>query len=112
MTITVNRTWQRAIQRAIREGLKATRCIDGTYRVRSVSHPGTHHIVTMDNAGRIDHCTDCLGWENGGRQRPCKHAGAVALAGANVTLEADPWNVPETDIQSNTTRSQLFREVA
>lgn len=111
MTITVNRTWQRAIQRAMREGLKATRCVDGTYRVRSVSHPGTHHIVTMDDAGRIDHCTDCLGWENGGRQRPCKHAGAVALAiiylaGAHVALEAD------TCIESHTSRSQLYQAVA
>ena len=111
MTITVNRTWQRAIERAMREGLKATKCVDGTYRVRSVSRPGAHHIVTMDSAGRIDHCTDSLGWENGGRQRPCKHAGAVALAiiylaGAHVNLEAD------TCIESRTTRAQLYQAVA
>lgn len=111
MTITLNQTWQRAIERAMREGLKATRCVDGTYRVRSVSHPGSQHIVTMNDAGHIDHCSDCLGWENGGRQRPCKHAGAVALAiiylqGAHVNLEA------ETDIESRTTRSQPYQAVA
>ena len=82
MTITVPQNWQRAMARARREGLKATKRTDGTYRVRSVSRPGAFHIVSLDERGRIVHCSDCLGWANGERQRPCKHAGAVAVARA------------------------------
>src|SRR5689334_10885756 len=89
MTITPNPAWTRAMQRALASGYRPTRRVDGSYRVPSKSCPGTVHIVSVDEAGHITHC-DCKGWEQGGRQRPCWHAGAVALArlfllGAHIT---------------------------
>jgi SWIM zinc finger len=106
MTITPTPTWTRAMARATRESVKPTRRVDGTYRVPSVSHPGTFHTVLLDDAGKIIHC-DCLGFEHGGRQRPCKHAGAVALAisflgGHSIAIEREMDTAP-------TTRHQIFR---
>jgi hypothetical protein len=82
MTITISGNWKRAIERAMRDGLKPTKRTDGTCRVRSTSRPGIVHTVSLDGSGHIVDCSDCPGWEQGGRQRPCKHAGAVALARA------------------------------
>ena len=82
MTITVSGNWKRALERALRQGLKATKRVDGTYRVPSVSEPGKFHILTLDPAGHIAGCSECLGWERYGRGNPCKHAGAVAIARA------------------------------
>ncbi len=99
-TVTPTSAWCRAMQRAIRENVKPTKQTDGTYRVRSISRPGVNHIVTVDQAGRIVDCSDCKGWANGGRQRPCKHAGATALAivylsGASIIpTRSDPLPVP------------------
>jgi hypothetical protein len=67
------------MERAMREGLKATKRVDGSFRVPSVSEPGKVHIVTLDEAGHIVDCSDCKGWERYGRSNPCKHAGAVAI---------------------------------
>lgn len=112
MTFTPTTSWQRAMKRAIREGLKATRRVDGTYRVASISAPTTSHTVLVDDAGRIIHCSDCKGWENGGRLRPCKHAGAVAVAltflgGHSIAIErTDP------PMESYSTKRQLFRSEA
>lgn len=123
MTITVTRNWQRAIERALREGLKATKTAGtvGPYRVRSVSHPGTLHTVTLDTAGHIVSCSDCPGWNRYGRRNPCKHAGAVALARAfECGAHLVPASVPGPDdpgyrvhvaayvIDCPTTRGQLF----
>lgn len=111
MTITPTSPWCRAMQRAIREGVKPTRQTDGTFRVRSVSRPGKCHIVSVDGAGHIVECSDCPGWKSGGRQRPCKHAGSVALAivflkGANITpARTEPMPVPSPSCS----RGQLFR---
>jgi SWIM zinc finger len=109
MTITPTPTWTRSMERAMREEVKPTRCVDGTYRVPSVSHPGTFHTVLLDDAGHIIHC-DCLGFAHGGRQRPCKHAGAVALAisflgGHSFVIEREMDTVA-------TTKRQLFRAEA
>lgn len=112
MTITPTVNWTKAMQRAIDEGLKPTRCVDGTYRVRSVSKPGAYHTVVLDDAGHIIHCTDCKGWEHGGRLHPCKHAAAVALAvsylmGASII----PQRREPGPVEGQSGRS-LFREVA
>lgn len=111
MTITPDRHWTRAMHRAINEGLKPTRQVDGSYRVRSTSHPGMFHVVTLDEAGHITHCGDCLGWERGGRQHPCKHAAAVALA-VSYLLGAHIAPRRETDrvVYSDHSRRQIFRE--
>lgn len=54
------------------QGLKPTKTVDGTYRVRSVSKPGTFHTVVLDDAGRILRCSQCKGWEQGkGPGRQC-----------------------------------------
>jgi hypothetical protein len=108
MTITPTPTWIRAMERAQRESVKPTRLLDGTYRVPSVSTPGTFHTVIVDGAGHITHCSNCKGWEHGQRTHPCKHAGAVALAisflaGHSIAVER------EMDTAA-TTRAQLFRE--
>jgi len=111
-TVTVTPTWQAAMQRALRDHLKATRQVDGTYRVPSVSQPGKWHIVSLDKAGHIIDCSDCKGWENGGRERPCKHAGAVALGRAYETgahLVIARRRVENLPVQTRTTRSQLYR---
>jgi len=115
MTITPTAPWQRAMQRAIREHVKPTRQTDGTFRVPSVSTPGTNHIVTVNEFGHIIDCSDCQGWQHGGRQRPCKHVAAVALAivflsGAHIvpsTSEPMPASVPSP----TRSRSQIFRTV-
>lgn len=110
-TVTPNAAWTRAMQRAVDQRLKPTRQTDGTYRVRSTSRPGVNHIVTVDPTGRIVDCSDCKGWANGGRQRPCKHAGATALAivylsGASIIpTRDDPMPVPSPSVS----RGQLFR---
>lgn len=113
-TVTVTPTWQRSMERALREGLKATKTVAGTYRVRSISHPGTLHTVTLDTAGRIVDCSDCKGWIHGGRANPCKHAGAVALArayecGAHL-IPVPPVNVAAHVIDAPTRRGQLWPE--
>lgn len=114
MTITVTGPWRRAMERALRDGLKPTKRADGTYRVRSTSRPDCVHIVTLDQHGHIASCSDCPGWENGGRERPCKHAGSVALArayelGAHLRIDRDDAGV----VVARTTRSQIYRaEVA
>jgi hypothetical protein len=66
--------------------------------------------VLLDDSGHIVHCTQCKGWEKGGRSNPCKHAGAVALAriflrGASITVSEQPTDRPIRG------RSQLYREV-
>jgi len=112
MTVTVTPTsaWCRAMERAIRENVKPTRQTDGSFRVPSVSTPGTFHIVTVDQAGHIIDCSACPGWANGGR-RPCKHAASVALAimflaGAHSTpARSEPAPVPSP----SRSRGQLFR---
>jgi hypothetical protein len=115
MTITPTSPWERAIRRALRERLKATLRADGTFRVASVSKPGTFHTVRLDECGRIIHCSECKGWENGGRERPCKHAGAVALAIAalkGATLQSPavtPADLGVADFRPG--KSNLFRTV-
>lgn len=106
-TVTITPTWRRAMERAMREGLKATRCVDGTYRVPSASRRGTTHTVILDDAGRIIHCTGCKGWEQGGRERPCKHAGSVAIARAFE--RGDHLITPAPSIESRFRRGQMFR---
>ena len=111
MTITVSGNWKRAMERSLREGLKATKRVDGTYRVPSVSEPGKQHIVTLDAAGHIIGCSDCLGWERYGRRSPCKHAGSVAIArayllGAHLVVKSP---IVET---SSRGKSQLFPQEA
>jgi hypothetical protein len=64
--------WQRAFQRARTNHLKAVKVNETLFAVRSVSHPGTMHLVTLE-AGKIAAC-DCPGWR--GRRHPCQHAGA------------------------------------
>lgn len=115
MTITVTPGWQRAMERAQREGLKATLTVDGTFRVRSVSKPGTFHTVSLDEHGHIAHCSDCKGWENGGRQRPCKHAGAAAigrayLTGVELVPAKDEEPMPVASFRP--ARAQIFRAEA
>lgn len=110
-TIHPTSAWCRAMQRARREGVKPTKRTDGTYRVRSISRPGAFHIVTVDGSGHIVHCSDCPGWANGGRQRPCKYAGATALAiafiaGAHIVPStSEPGPVPSPSYR----RGQIFR---
>lgn len=110
-TVTPTSAWCRAMERAIREHVKPTRQTDGSYRVRSTSRPGVVHIVSVDAAGRIVDCSDCPGWKSGGRQRPCKHAGATALAimflaGAHITQSrSEPAPVPSPSCA----RGQIFR---
>jgi hypothetical protein len=112
MTITVSGNWKRAMERAFHEGLKATRRVDGSYTVPSVSRPGTTHRLIVDTAGQISGCSDCKGWDQGGRDNPCKHAGAVALAracecGAHLAIERQ---APVPVIESlHRGKSQLFR---
>jgi len=109
-TVTPTSAWCRAMQRAIREHVKPTKRTDGTFRVPSVSTPGQDHIVTMDASGHIIHC-DCVGWQHGGRIRPCKHVAAVALAimflaGAHIVPStSEPASVPSF----SPSRSQIFR---
>jgi len=109
--VTPNAAWTRAMQRAHDQRVKPTRRTDGTFRVRSTSRPGTFHIVSVDAAGHIVDCSDCPGWANGGRQRPCKHAGATALAmlflmGAHITpSRSDPMPVPSPSVSPG----QFFR---
>lgn len=110
MTIHPGPNWTKAMQRAIDQGLKATKTVDGTYRVRSVSKPGTFHTVILDDAGHILHCSDCKGWERGGRQHPCKHAGAVALARAYLSgASIAPRRVDDV-VAVRQGRRQLYRE--
>ncbi len=110
-TITPTSAWCRAMERARRENVKPTKRSDGTYRVRSISRPGAFHIVSVDQAGHIVDCSDCPGWTQGGRQRPCKHAGATALAivylsGAHITpSRSEPAPVPSP----SRSRGQIFR---
>src|SRR3954451_1636114 len=69
--------WQRAMERAASDRLHALRLNTRAYAVRSTHLArGTHHIVSLDEHGKIVSCSDCPGWR--GRQRPCKHAGCVA----------------------------------
>jgi len=110
-TVTPTSPWCRAMQRAIRENVKPTRQTDGTFRVPSVSTPGTNHIVTVNEFGHIIDCSDCQGWQHGGRQRPCKHVASVALAivflsGAHITpAGTEPVSVPSP----SSSRGQIFR---
>jgi hypothetical protein len=110
MTFTPTANWRRAMERAIRAGLKATRCVDGTYRVPSVSHPGAIHSVIVNDAGHITYCSDCMGWDHGQRAHPCKHAGAVALAltylGGHSNNVARSEPIMQTAASS---KRQLFR---
>jgi len=100
MTITPTSAWCRAMQRAISEHVKPTKQTDGAFRVHSTSRPGVFHIVSVDASGRIVACSDCPGWAQGGRRRPCKHAGSVAMAiafmaGAHIVPSAsEPGPVP------------------
>ncbi len=66
-----------AVQRALARGGAAAvaRVRYGLYRVASNSRPGTHHTVSVDDAGRY-RC-DC---EAGLAGRPCWHAAAVFVA--------------------------------
>jgi len=113
ITATIHPTsaWCRAMQRARREHVKPTKQADGAFRVRSVSRPGTFHIVTVDGSGHIVNCSDCPGWKQGGRRRPCKHAGATALAiaflaGAHIVpATSEPGPVPSPSVS----RGQFFR---
>ncbi len=109
MTITPSPTWTKAMQRAIREDLKPTRRVDGAFRVCSISHPGTVHIVTLDGAGHIADCSDCLGWVHGGRAHPCKHAGATALG---IAFLEGHSIIPASDdaIYTNHSRQRLYRD--
>jgi hypothetical protein len=115
MTITPTPTWEKAIRRAIARGLKATLRADGTFRVASVSTPGTFHTVKLNAAGRIIEC-DCKGWTRYGRTNPCQHSGAVAVA--LVALKGrslETASVPAVDLGVTDFRpgkSQLFRTVA
>lgn len=110
-TVPVSPSWQRAMERALREGLKATLQGDGTFRVRSVSEPGKRHIVTLDEAGRIISCSDCKGWERYGRTNPCKHAGAVALARCALSGQTPvPARQALPFVPSPYRRGQLYRE--
>lgn len=106
-TLQVPAHWEKAMTRAISEGLKATRRVDGTYRVPSVSAPGTVHTVTLDARGQIASC-DCLGWTHGGRQHPCKHAGACAIARAaeqGITLQSSA----AVEVAPRPSATQMFR---
>lgn len=80
MTINPTPAWQRAIHRALGHRVKPTLLADGTFRVPSASRTVPFHIVSRDKSGQIAHCSDCKGWAQGGRERPCWHAGACALA--------------------------------
>jgi len=109
-TITPTSAWCRAMQRAIRQHVKPTRQSDGSFRVPSVSTPGTHHIVRLDQAGHIVHC-DCRGWQQYGRTNPCKHAASVALgilflAGAHITPSRSE---PAPVASPSRSRGQIFR---
>lgn len=66
-----------AMQRALARGGAAavTRVRYGLYRVASTSRPGTHHTVSVDDAGRY-RC-DC---EAGLAGRACWHQAAVYIA--------------------------------
>lgn len=75
MALSVNE--RNAVQRALARGGAAavTRVRFGLYRVASTSRPGTHHTVSVDDAGRY-RC-DC---EAGVAGRVCWHAAAVFVA--------------------------------
>ncbi len=66
-----------AISRAVARGGAAAvaRVRFGLYRVASTSRPGTHHTVSVDDAGRY-RC-DC---EAGLTERACWHQAAVYIA--------------------------------
>lgn len=90
MTATIDRSalearWERAMENARRERLKAERVNDRIYAVRSTSRPGSKHLVIFGAGGRIERCTECEGWRHyaealaaGILRTPCKHAGAAA----------------------------------
>lgn len=107
---TIPEVWQRAMDRATADHLHAIRLDAGGYAVRSTSsHPGDHHIVVVRN-GKIVRCTRCPGW--GGRDNPCKHAGAVAKRLMRESKPVAPVVERKSDtavIYSNTTRGQIYR---
>ena len=107
-TQTLPQAWQKAIARAEAEQLQALPLADGSYAVPSTKYAlGSFHIVRLE-AGKIVECTNCPGWENGGRQRPCKHVGCVARLILSELHEARDLGV----IVSQTTKSQVYQSEA
>ena len=100
-------SWQRAGDRALSHRLHAEKVNDRLYVVRSVSCPGTKHVVYLDTRGHIVLC-DCKGWR--GRPSPCLHAACVArrlLRERGILIPPHPvLEVVETE---RTMRDQLFR---
>jgi len=104
-TDTIPAAWLRAMQRAADNNLSALRVNDSTYAVRSVSNPGTMHLVTVDERGKVSGC-DCLGAQNG---RICMHQGAVArrLCRERAISIRQPVKLPQPSCKG---KSQIFQE--
>jgi hypothetical protein len=105
--------FRKAMIRAQDLGLKPTKTSDGRYRVVSRSGKDPHY-VTVDESGQIDHCSNCKGWQFGGRERPCVHAGAVACARLHECgIEVRPVRISTLMVESPyTTKNTIYRSEA
>src|SRR5947209_4506777 len=102
--------WERAMARATAEHLRAERINATTYAVRSVSKATCDkHLVHLSPAGRIIKCDQCPGWDHGGRERPCMHAGAVAKRLLREQHHNGHRVEVEPVIESRVPRGQFYR---
>jgi hypothetical protein len=106
---TIPAQWLRAMQRAADNNLKAYRVNATTYTVRSISHPGTGHLIGVSLAGKVTSC-DCVGAQHG---RICQHQGAVArrLMRERAITIRQPASEPVQAVESGCRgKIQIFQE--
>jgi len=107
----IPRAWRQGIQRAIDRKLKAVKCADGHFRVKSGSSDAQYHLH-LDAQGKVGPCT-CQASERFGADYPWAHRWAVARALCalrGIRIEQAPAVLA---VESAGRRSQVFRaEVA
>ncbi len=97
---------ERAINRAMAEGLEPVRVASGVYEVASVKSPGK--VYTVRILSRTEMTCDCIG----GKYHMCKHRAAVAMFIAAERLERPAHEVAVLAAPARQGKTALFGQAA